>query len=134
MYYAILIKVFSKSLLSMFTISQFLQIHRFKVGDTLERILLGYFYIGSQSSEGMNYLPGFSRIHIASIFLNIYSCLSNCRVYVKQGLSTFSQTGGVDIDYDKVDISKIVVNFSFIIASFQVNLTFSLSNKSVEMG
>ena len=55
----ILIEVFSKSLLSMFTSSQFLQIHKFEVDDTLEKKLLRY--LCSQSSDWMNFLHVFCK-------------------------------------------------------------------------
>ena len=49
----------------MFTTSQFLQIHKFEVGDTLEKTLLRYFYIGSQLSDSINFLPGSSCVAIS---------------------------------------------------------------------
>ena len=58
----VVIEVFPKSFLSMFTTSQFLQIYKFfEVGDTLGKTLLRYFYIGSQSSDWINFLPGFCK-------------------------------------------------------------------------
>ena len=45
----------------MFTTSQFLQIHKFEVGDTLEKTLSWYFYVGLQSLDWINFLPGFCK-------------------------------------------------------------------------
>ena len=59
----------------MFTISQLLQIHKFKVGDTLEKAWLQNFYLCSQPSDWMTFLPGFCKDTHQKYHKHIFSSL-----------------------------------------------------------
>ena len=74
----ILVTVFSKTLLSMFTTSQFLQVHKFKVGDTLEKHGYEIFTYVHNYKIGWNFFLVFARVRIKNI-ISTYSPLSNCR-------------------------------------------------------